>query len=111
MHSERDYLVDNTQAVGLNIVTRLREWLKDCFFNLEAGIDYPTKLGSFYQKKLLDNDIRNIILQSEDVIDITEFESNFDKIKRVYEFNARVLSIYSDETIPIIFNTEDIING
>lgn len=108
-HSMSSYYVDNAQSVGLNIVTRLREWYRDCFFAMQNGIDYPTRLGSFSQKDNLDNDIQNIILNSADVVDITDFTSTFDRNTRYYAFQAQVLHIYSDEALSIKFNTEGII--
>jgi hypothetical protein len=108
-HSMSSYYVDNAQSVGLNIVTRLREWYRDCFFAMEKGIDYPTRLGSFNQKENLDNDIQNIILNSADVIDITDFTSEYSRDTRAYTCKAQVLHIYSDEALPIYFNTEGII--
>ena len=108
-HSMSSYYVDNAQSVGLNIVTRLREWYRDCFFAMDKGIDYPTRLGSFNQKENLDNDIQNIILNSADVVDITSFESTYSRDTRAYTCKAQVLHIYSDEALPIYFNTEGII--
>ena len=108
-HSQSSYYIDNAQSVGLNIITRLREWYRDCFFNLEAGIDYPTRLGSFNQKENLDNDIQYIILNSQDVVDITSFTSTYSRETRVYTCEANVLHIYSDEALPIYFNTEGIV--
>jgi hypothetical protein len=108
-HSMSSYYVDNAQSVGLNIVTRLREWYRDCFFAMDKGIDYPTRLGSFNQKENLDNDIQSIILNSADVVDITSFESTYSRDTRAYTCKAQVLHIYSNEALPIYFNTEGII--
>ena len=108
-HSMSSYYVDNAQSVGLNIVTRLREWYRDCFFAMDKGIDYPTRLGSFNQKENLDTDIQSIILNSTDVVDITGFTSTYSRDRRAYTCKAQVLHIYSDEALPIYFNTEGII--
>jgi hypothetical protein len=108
-HSVSSYYIDNAQSVGLNIVTRLREWYRDCFFAMDKGIDYPTRLGSFNQKENLDNDIQSIIMNSADVVDITSFESTYSRDTRAYTCKAQVLHIYSDEALPIYFNTEGII--
>lgn len=105
-HSRSSYYIDNAQSVGLNIITRLREWYRDCFFALENGIDYPVRLGSYNQKENLDNDIQYIILNSRDVIDLTEFNSTYNRNTRFYTFSAKVLHIYSDEALPIYFSTE-----
>lgn len=108
-HSQSSYYIDNAQSVGLNVLTRLREWYRDCFFAMDKGIDYPTRLGSFNQKENLDNDIQSIILNSQDVVDITSFESTYSRDTRAYACKAQVLHIYSDEALPIYFNTEGII--
>ena len=108
-HSLSSYYVDNAQSVGLDILTRLKEWYRDCFFALTSGIDYPTRLGNFEQKENLDNDVQYIIANTEDVVDITEFNSTFDRNKRYYTFSAKVLHIYSDEALPIYFSTEGVI--
>ena len=108
-HSISSYYIDNAQSVGLNILTRLREWYRDCFFAMNKGIDYPTRLGNFNQKDNLDNDIQTTILNSADVIDITDFTSTYDRNTRHYACNVKVLHIYSDEALPIYFNTEGII--
>lgn len=108
-HSQSSYYIDNAQSVGLNVLTRLREWYRDCFFAMDKGIDYPTRLGSFNQKENIDNDVQSVILNSQDVIDITEFDSTFNRDSRHYQCTAKVLHIYSDEALPIYFNTEGII--
>ena len=108
-HSQSSYYIDNAQSVGLNIITQLREWYRDCFFALENGIDYPTRLGSFNQKENLDNDIQYIILNSQDVVDITSFTSTMSRETRHYTCEAKVLHIYSDEALPIYFSTEGIV--
>jgi hypothetical protein len=70
-HSMSSYYVDNAQSVGLNIVTRLREWYRDCFFAMDKGIDYPTRLGTFNQKDNLDNDLTSYISTEENGITIS----------------------------------------
>lgn len=109
--SESDYLTQTTQAVGLNILTRLREWYTDCFFNYEAGIDYPTRLSNYNQKDLLDYDVQRIISDTEEVISIDKFESELDVNTRHYMFDVNVICIYSSEAIRLNFNTKDFING
>lgn len=62
-------------AIGLNIKTRLKMWVDDCFFDMTAGIDWYARLGSKNQRALLENDIKRIILQSEGVTGILSFET------------------------------------
>lgn len=86
--------VDGNQAIGLNIKTRILSWLNDCFFALDAGIDWYNRLGSKDQRELLEFDLRRIILQSKDVTGILSLDSNL--IGRNFTANFSVQTIYSD---------------
>ena len=59
------YLKDN-EALMMNIKTRLLEFLGDCFFDLEKGIDWWTLLGGKNLKKIL-VDAQRTILRSYQV--------------------------------------------
>lgn len=62
-------------AIGLNIRTRILSWLNDCFFAMNEGIDWVNRLGSKDQRVLLDQDLRRTIMQSDDVTELTSFDS------------------------------------
>jgi len=81
------------QALGLNIKTRALSWLRDCFFDEGAGIDWVNRLGSKNQKDLLDLDLRTLISQSEGVTGILSFESTL--ISRNYTADFSVQTVYS----------------
>lgn len=85
--------VSKNAAIGLNIKTRIYSWLKDCFFDQQAGIDWWNRLGSKNQKGLLDADLKRIILQSEGVTGLVSFASVL--VGRVYTATYEVSTIYS----------------
>lgn len=85
--------ISQNQAIGLNIKTRIYSWLNDCFFDLEAGIDWINRLGSKNQRELLELDIRRIILQSAEVTGILSFDTTL--IGRKFTANYSVETIYS----------------
>lgn len=85
-----------------DIETALYEFKNDCFFNLEAGIDWKTRLGYYGQKEYLDEEIQQIISNRIGVINLVNFDSNI--IDRVYICTIEVLTVYSDETLKIEFN-------
>jgi hypothetical protein len=87
--------VKDSEAVGLNIKTRIKEWVNDCFFNLKAGIDWYNRLGSFNQKDLLDADIKRIIIQTQDVAQLKSFTSTV--TDRAYRAEYTVLTTFSQE--------------
>lgn len=87
-----DYVSQN-KALGLNIKTRLQSWLNDCFFALSAGVDWTNRLGSKNQRDLLEADLRRIILQSEGVTGILNFDTQL--IGRSFSASYEVTTIYS----------------
>lgn len=67
--------IDANAAIGLNIETRLLSWVGDCFFDLNAGIDWTNRLGSKNQRALLEQDLKRVILQSYGVTGIVSFDT------------------------------------
>lgn len=67
--------VSGDLAIGLNIKTRLLSWVGDCFFALNAGIDWVNRLGRKNQDGLLRSDLKRIILQSFGVTGLTSFST------------------------------------
>lgn len=59
------YLRDN-EALMMNIRTRLLEFLNDCFWDMEKGIDWWTLMGGKDLKKIL-VDVQRTILRSYQV--------------------------------------------
>ena len=92
-HSKSDYITGNA-GVALNIKTKINEWKRDCFFNLQAGIDWRTRLGSKNQRQLLDTDIQNIITSIPEVLALTAFESFVND--RAYTADFTVYTTYSE---------------
>ena len=85
-----------------DVETALYEFKNDCFFDLEAGIDWKARLGYYGQKEYLDEEIQQIVSNRIGVINIVNFDSNI--IDRVYICTIEVLTVYSDETLKIEFN-------
>lgn len=85
--------ISNDAAIGLNINTRLLSWLNDCFFDMNAGIDWLNRLGSKNQQNLLDIDLRRLILQSYGVQGIVTFSTSL--IGRVFNASYTVNTIFS----------------
>ena len=76
------YLTGN-QALMMNIKTRLLEFLGDCFWDMNKGIDWWTLLGGKDLKKIL-VDVQRTVLRSYQVQRIVDLD---------YTLNNRILSI------------------
>lgn len=84
--------VFNSNAVKQNIKTRLQSWANDCFFAMEDGVDYNLYLQTG-EADLLEEDIRRVLVQTEGVAELTEF--NFSLVDRVFRANYTIIDIYS----------------
>lgn len=101
-----DYLTDN-DCVLLDIKTQLREWKYNCFYNLLRGIDWRTRLGEKNQKDFLDEDILDILVNHEEVEEVTSFSSTLDTSLRLYTLNASITTIYGNTDLSIEIGGEN----
>ena len=87
-------------AIELNIKTRLQSWKGDCFFLPAEGVDYNNFLD-VGTKNFLDSDVKRVILQSEGVIKITEYESSLDRESRAFSAQVTILTIFGVATVEV----------
>lgn len=100
-HGYTDYKHE-IACVKQDIETALLEFKNDCFFDLEAGIDWKARLGYYGQKDFLDEDIQERVLSRVGVISIDEFSSAV--VDRIYTCTMNVLTVYSEESINVEFS-------
>ena len=93
-HSFADYRREQSQIMQ-DIYTALYEWKYDCFFALENGIDWYTRLGKKGQKERLDEDIENVIRSRMGVLSVSDFESSVEG--RHYTCSCKVFTEYSGQ--------------
>lgn len=92
----------NQSEVKQDVETALYEFKYDCFFALQNGIDWITRMGKTNQKQLLDNDIQTLIQNRYGVLGVTEFNSNI--IDRTYHFQCNIYTIYSESPYLLEFS-------
>ena len=92
--------VREQKAIELDIQMRLYEWFNDCFFALQKGIDWKTRLGAHNQKQLLDNDIQEVILSVDGVVSVQniEVELLYEDKQQFFSINALIVT-QDDEQI------------
>lgn len=88
---KNNFVADN-EAIKLDIKTRLQEWLGDCFFNMTAGIDYLNRLDK-NERENLEEEIRTVILQTKNVVEIVNFSTSL--INRKFKAEYQVRTIFS----------------
>lgn len=106
--SQTNYVQDE-YAIILNIQMKVKEWYGDCFFALQSGIPWKTRLGMHNQKELLDRDLINAVQSVAGVLNITDFTSTTNG--RNYLAQCNVYTRYSVEPVQIDIDTEKFINA
>ena len=90
---KQDYNRENN-AIAENVQTRLLSFLNDCFFDLQAGIDWFRLLsdkGTLEQVKL---DVRAVILGTEGVVQINSLEVQMNDLRRL-QLTYEIDTIYT----------------
>lgn len=95
----QDYLTDQ-DAVRLNLVTRLKSWLNDAFWDLGFGIDWKNIIGSRNPEAELAALVqsREMIAQSFGVTKINSLAANTPRATRRTTMTFSVDSIFSRNT-------------
>jgi hypothetical protein len=96
---KQDYK-DNEKALEQDIITKIRSYKNDCFFDLDAGIDWDNLLGGKNSEIMeLKKNISNIILGTDGVIKINSFELSLDSKTRQLNMNISINTIYGNTEI------------
>lgn len=111
LDNNKDWCFGNSQinyvreqkAIELDIQMRLYEWFNDCFFALQKGIDWKTRLGAHNQKQLLDNDIQKVVLGTTGILNLTNFESLV--LNRRYRATMTIYTQYSGNGTQFTFES------
>ena len=103
-NSQANYLRDDA-ATLLNIQTRLLSFLNNCFWALDEGIDWWTRLNRG-QEENLENDIQNIILQTPNVASVNAIDVALDANRQLncsYSITTDYDNTLQDEfALPIV---------
>jgi len=94
-----DYKQDQ-EALKQNIDTKLKEWVGDCFFNQNAGINWQTRLAAGNQKDRLEQEISSLILKVDGVVNVALL--TVEVANRKFTVNYEIETIYSQEAQRLI---------
>jgi hypothetical protein len=96
---KQNYAQDDN-AIATNLKTRLKSFLNDCFFDMEAGLDWFNLLGKDFEK--LVSDVKKCIITSEGIYRLNDFDVYFDREKREITITYNVDTINSPNLNGII---------
>lgn len=98
--SGADFLANSPEAVAQAVLTRLRLWKGEWFINTEDGTPYASDvLGKRFQRKNPDSIIKQRILGTPGVTEITSYSSSFDGDSRQFSVTATISTAYGAATI------------
>ncbi len=93
----QDYFI-NEAAIEANIKSKLLEWVGNCYFNLQAGVDWKNRLDVGQQQALV-VEIKQLVLQCYGVISILAFQANFISRTRVDTITMTLQTIFSPSAV------------
>lgn len=94
------FLVDSPEAVAQAVVTRLRLIRGEWFLDATAGMPWDQVLGKNNQGTA-DSAIRQCILGTQGVVEITEYSSSLDEDTRALTVVATITTIYGTTTVQV----------
>lgn len=84
----------NEEAIAENVKTRILSWTNDCFFALNEGVDWRSRLD-VGQQTALKNEVKSIILQSYGVIGVNNMEVVFSGTTRLFTVTYDIITFFS----------------
>jgi hypothetical protein len=91
-------------AVDLNIQTRLLSWVGDCFFDLQAGIDWKHRLD-MGQAQILVDEIKSNLIAAYGVVAVLSVSSNLDRVTRRLSVSYNIQTFFSPSFQQTIIQT------
>ena len=108
--SQAAFYVDQAEAVGQIVYTRISLWLGQWFLNTADGTPWLTEILGKYTADSRDPAIRKRILDAPGVLDIVGYNSSFTSNNRSWSVGASINTIFGPVSItgsgtPININT------
>lgn len=93
-------LVDETAQIMQNLSIRLRFVLAEWYLDITQGIPYYQE---FFKKKpnqiQIESVLKEEIVQTRGIIELTKFEADFDKRRRIFSVSFGARSISGEELL------------
>ncbi|MFP3756782.1 hypothetical protein SB751_23100 [Cupriavidus sp. SIMBA_020] len=94
-----DFYKDTPEAVGQAVLTRLRLLRGEWFLDKAEGMPWSTEVLGKYTNGTYDAAIRQRILGTQGVQQITAYSSSLDTQKRALSVTATISTIYGTTTV------------
>ncbi|KVP84559.1 hypothetical protein WJ95_20585 [Burkholderia ubonensis] len=96
---DADFLVNTPETVAQAVLTRLRLLRGEWFLDTTAGMPWATDVLGKYTSGTYDAAIRQCILGTQGVTEITNYSSSVEPETRKLSVTATINTIYGDTTV------------
>jgi len=94
-----NFLVDSPDAVAQAVMTRLKLWAGEWFLDVTAGTPWQDGGLGYGKRDMIDPMVRERILETENVTEITAYASQYDVEKRKFSIQATIQTAFGAATI------------
>lgn len=98
-NQQADFLRNSPDAIAQAVITRLRLWLGEWFIDQTEGTPYQQAVLGKNTMNSAGPAIRARILETEGVVELTNFEMLFDADERKMTINATIDTIYGQAQV------------
>jgi hypothetical protein len=95
-HGGQNFYVNDREAVGQAVLTRLKLFLQEWFLDQTEGTPWATQILGEQTLPTYDLAIRDRITGTQGVTKITSYSSNLNTVTRALTVNASIDTIYGD---------------
>lgn len=101
-NGDLDFYINNPEAVGQAVETRLRLWLGEWFLDITEGTEYQTNVLGTGKSQSAGPVIRQRILETEGVTEIVSFDLTIDANSRQLTIRSTINTLYGQTSIEVI---------
>jgi hypothetical protein len=94
-----NFYKDDPVGVAQAVLTRLRLWLTEWFLDIEEGMPWVQGVLGKREIETANNTIRTHVLETEGVLRIVDYNSQYDADNRTFSVQIEMDTIYGPETI------------
>ena len=97
--NENSFYRNDPLGVSQSVITRLRLWENEWFLDIVEGMPYLGGVMGKYTLEDVDSIIKERIINTEGVVEITSYESSFNPDLRKFSVSVTISTLYGDAVI------------
>lgn len=98
-HGSADFFVDQPEAVGQSVLTRLRLWTGEWFLDTDEGTPYSSQVLGAHRRQSAGPAIRMRVAGTGGVTEVSDFAADYDGDARALTVTATVDTVYGETTV------------